>query len=212
MRLFVIGLLLCLPLSAKADSVIQEIIRTDNIPPLKVSYDVILKRRITKDELEKIARSIKTQNQGYERVFIGYFIAGTPQALTRNEGYWGSSHWEGNNVRLVPGPSDADEEVQWTSKSLTVPEGSTVHGRWFIPGNYGGHIVIYSNKGNTYVHQRLHDGSGSPEMAYPRKHKSGTAYRLEGMYDYFVVTDGGELELWDRSGRLPHERSVRTSE
>ena len=45
MRLVIVAALICLALPAKAENVVQEIIKTDEIGQLKVSYDVILKRR-----------------------------------------------------------------------------------------------------------------------------------------------------------------------
>lgn len=213
MRLILIALMLCLSLPAKAENVVQEIIKTDHIGQLKVSYDVILKRRITKDELEQLARAIKAQHPNTERVFIGYFIAGTAQAAPpRHNGHWGSSHWEGDQVRLVPGPSEADVAKQRAAKGPPVPDGATITGRWFIPGVYGGHVAIYDTDGKTYLYHRWHDGNGSPAEVASRKHKAGTAYREEGTYDYFVVTRAGDLELWDNSGKLDHEKSVKTTE
>lgn len=213
MRHILIALMICLALPAKAENVVQEIIKTDEIGQLKVSYDVILKRRITKDELEQLARAIKAKHPYTERVFIGYFIAGTAQAKPpRHDGHWGSSHWEGNQVRLVPGPSEADIAARRKAKGPPVPDGAKVLGRWFVPGGYGGHVVIYTKDGKTYLHQRYHDGSGTPDEVTARKHKAGTAYREPGGYDYFVVTRAGDLELWDNSGKLPHDKSVKTAE
>ncbi len=189
-----------------------ERIKTVETGILKISYDVILKRRITKNELRKIAESIKAQHPNTERVFIGYFIAGTAQAKTRIDGHWGSSHWQGNRVQLLPGLSDDDVQKQRRAKRPTLPEGGKVLGRWFVPGGYGGHVVIYKKDGKTYLHQRYHDGSGSPSIVSVGSHKAGTAFREDRAFDYFVVTPTGDLEFWDNSGKLNHEKSIRTTQ
>jgi hypothetical protein len=206
MRLLLTLMLLVVSSVAMAETVIKEVIQTDRRSPYKVSFDVVLKKRIKEPELEVIARAIKDQNAGYERVFIGYFIAGT----NRDSGYWGTSHWEGDTVRLVPGPSEADIEKWRSAAGPSVPEGAKVLGRWFIPGGSGGHVVIYEQGGKTFVHQRFHDGSGTPSVVVTRKHKAGTAYNEANTYDYFVVTNDGNLELWDNSGPLGHDASVKT--
>ncbi len=212
MRLILVALMLCIPPTAKAQYAIKNVIQTDNIPPHKISFDVILKRRITKDELEKIARAIKAQHPNYDRIFIGYFIVGTAQAKTRINGHWGSSHWEGDKLHLMPGPSETDIAKRRAAMGPPVPDGAEVVGRWFVPGSYGGHVAIYKKDGKAYAHQLYLDGSGTPSEVVAQKHKSGTAYKESGSYDYFVVNKAGNLEMWDKSGRLEHDESVKVTE
>ncbi len=205
--------MICLALPVKAENAVQEIIKTDEIGQLKVSYDVILKRRITKVELEQLAHAIKTKHPYTERVFIGYFIAGTELAKPpRHSGHWGSSHWDGDKVRLVPGLSEADFEARRAAKGPPIPSGAKVVGRWFLPGGPGYHVAIYKKNGVTYLHQLYHDGSGSPAVVTAYKHRAGIAYREKGIEGDFVVTPGGDIELWDSSGKLDHDKSVKTTE
>ena len=180
------------------------------MPPYKISFDVILKRRITKEDLELTARAIKERNPGYDRVFISYFIAGTRQAETRDDGHWGSSHWEGNKVSLMPGPSEQELLRRRHVRGPAAPKGSKIVGRWFVADDLiGGHIVIYEHNGAFFAHQQYHDGTGKPAHVARQSHKAGTAYREEGTYDYFVVTDSGDLQFWDGAQAVPHEKSER---
>lgn len=180
------------------DDVIVRITKTGEIAPFKVSFDVMLRDRIGALQLKAIAEEI--WKPGYERTFIGYFV----QELGTEGGYWATTHWAGSKVDVrVFGLSKTEAAKQRRSKGPPVPDGAKLVGRWFFAGKVGGHVVIYRQKGKTFVFQRYPDGSGSPDEVREERHKDGRGFRvIDDYYDLWVLTPAGGLEVWDATGRV----------
>lgn len=105
---------------------------------------------------------------------------------------------------MVLGLSAEEAAAQAARAGPPVPAGAEVIGRWKIDGRAGGDVLLY-RVGSAYTfHQLYPDGSGDPESV--RKVKSptaGTAYKsVDGGADIWVVTPAGELQGWDREGRI----------
>jgi hypothetical protein len=183
---------------------VLKIVKTDERPPYKISYDVTLRERVDKATLERIARQI--WRPGYELTFIGYRL----DSQSVDSAYWATTHWDGDKVAVVvSGLEKGQVEKLQAEKPPDTPKGAKTMGRWLSLHAAGGHFVLYRLKGKMFLLQRYPDGTLSTDEVFDKPHRSVRALRIAGTSDYWVITTTGQLEAWDSDGKVGWFRAQR---
>ena len=98
---------------------------SEDRPPIKLSIDVRLPHRVTKEELQVIAEVIRQEHGQYDRVFVSYWLPG----MVEGQGAWATTHFAPEmEVRIL----GSDMQTESTLVSLAKQNDSSKEyvGQW----------------------------------------------------------------------------------
>lgn len=158
------------------------VIKYNAVPSKKLAFDVSLKQKLTKPELEKIAKQLVSKD--HERTFIGYYIDNKSK-----DAYWATSN------------ANPDLEI----KILGIPKGfvfkksktkGKLLGKWNDESLKRQLRMFKTKRG--YVVENVHTDNSRSEVKL--KKKSNTSYCLVEEPDVCYVNNGARLEAWSSNG------------
>ena len=166
----------------------------------KRSVDVRLKSKVSEDELEKYAQTIKDNGKAsYTRTFISYYLPD----MNVGSGAWATTHFNPDlDVKVLGLSLKGEQKFDETPKDNS----REVVGIWFDERPYvGAKITIYKKESKLFIDTVYKDGSGSTEQL--KESNVGQSRRLEKLEkssfgEYWMLTNGGELEIYDNDGLI----------
>ncbi len=189
------------------DGVEYNIIKDEKRLDIKRSIEVSLNRKVSRDELKRIALTLKQSNtKSYQRTFIGYFIVGED----KNNGYWARTDFKPNlEVRII-GLSIEDEKAL-TKKAEQIPGRKTI-GSWLDDRpNIGAKMTLFYTNKKLFLESTYSDGSSRIEEKIERSDNRGRRIDDKGgndFGDYLLINSSNELEFWDEEGYFYTAKSL----
>jgi len=121
-------------------SILYEVVKDKLEPGVKRSLEIVLKRKVTENELSKIAMELKkSSSESVPRTFIGYYLPDTD----RSSGYWATTHFAPNLEVNVLGTTIAqDHEMARARNKSLAANSAEILGRWSVGGIAGREITI----------------------------------------------------------------------
>lgn len=178
------------------DDLDYRILNQSSVAKEKQSIDVELSRRLTVEELTALANVLAGDRSKFARTFILYYLSGQD----RNNGAWATSHFNPDlNVQIMGFTDEQEAHAVAQSKTQT----GTTRGSWqseFPPCVY----TILETGGQTIMKRVFSDGSGGRDVLTPRASGRGRRFDDTGSEhgEYYVITAGGQLEIWDPEGKI----------
>ncbi len=184
-----------------------EVISCSETSHTKVSLEVRLSRRVTKQELTDLAHGLWKQNEGnqHERTFILYYLPG----MEVGAGAWATTHFNPDLEVKIQGSSiEQDRQFRKTAASF---EGDVV-GKWMDETPFAGGTLVIFQEGETVKLERTYlDGSSDIRELVERKVDGETRYSKAGanaFSEYYVIDGGGNLRLFDSEGFICEAKRI----
>ena len=148
---------------------------------------VRLNRKVSEETLHSIARQIKDNDPDYERIFIGYYIAG----MDTDRAAWATTNFTPELKVIVQGLTEA-QEAQFLAEPI--PANREVVGRWISDqaAALSGLITIYVEYGTPFVERKLKAGDPLTLEAVEVASADGRRFNVD-LGEYVVITPGGEF-------------------
>jgi len=184
--------------SEEKGKVSYAIVKVDRLPGIKVSLDVRLSERVTRERLIEIAKEIRSQPNNQEpRTFICYYLPG----MQIGHGAWATSHFDPElNIGIF---GTTKEEQERLSQEASLPVAENVIGRWMDnETGFPGVISLLKEDGKLFLTQTFKDGSkGKYEMVvYSVVGQTRYRWKDRPTSDYLVITATGDLAHGDDEG------------
>lgn len=182
--------------SSQPTQVSYKILSDEKKSNIKRTVQIELERRITAQEIEKIAQEIfDLEQQKYERTFIMYSI--------KNEnmgGAWATSHFDPTlNVKILGSTVDEHQKLN----AVQVKVDGKVIGQWRSTWGFETTMVMYEHKNKMWLKQILSDGSSTDAdelIKINKNNKQGFAIKDDDNSEYYVINQNGDLEFWSERG------------
>jgi hypothetical protein len=166
---------------------------------LKVSLDVRLEKRVSKERLVEIANELHGfKNNKQPRLYIGYLLPGRKL----NTGCWATTDF--NPTLKVKILGMTKEEAKKISQPKTEKKGKEIIGTWLDKSVQGleGRITIYKIGNKLFMRKVFKDGSTRNDECV--QYKVGKQTRIKKKHDklgdYFVIDPKGYLWNGDAEG------------
>jgi len=185
------------------------IIEKSRMGNIKLSIDIRLEQKVSKDFLQKLALKLRQgETIKYDRIFISYLLPG----MIPGAGAWATSHFNPNlNVEILG--TTIEEEKLLMSK----PKDSSgeIIGEWFglddspyTPAKY----TLLKKNGKIIMIRKYKDGSGSEEEMIQKKQSGKLRFEEKGGNDfgeYYLIESNGHLAIYDNMGLINTMRSIK---
>ena len=159
----------------------------------KFSTDVTIKTEITENQIELVANEIKSDNTGFDRYFIVYYL----DDMDVERAGWATSHFNPDLDISILGLTK--EELNNLSQITTKDdfEGDIIS-QWKV--NIPNSIITLTQDGNNYtVYQTYDDGSESSKDIQ----LIGDKYVYENDFgEYYKINSDGKLEHYSENGKF----------
>jgi hypothetical protein len=177
----------------------HSIIKTDSVPGEMRSLDIQLNKRISKEALQKIALTLKSQDsRAYKRTFIGYFL---PDMYGMKIA-WATTHFDPDLKIEIMGLT-IDEE----NKLMNMPQKKPgeIIGQWISENPYWANARWTILKGNDKKFKIIEDlpgGESNIKSLIKKTHVKETRYIPEGEThgEYYLIDNNGPLSVYDEDG------------
>lgn len=172
-----------------------DIVIRDDIPNLKKSIDVILSKRITKNELVSLAHKIgDADHKIYDALFISYILKKKSKEFAQ---VWANTNFTPNLKVEILGLTI--DQVKFL-KNFKFNQQGKVLGMWLreIP-SVGDKLILFRKNKKTYFWSVYTDGSNESEELTKIKYKKKIIYKQKGneeRNEYYTINKKGDLELW----------------
>ena len=206
--IFIIVLLFCVLLFADVyKGVKYEIINTTKVPNVKLSIDVRLDKKVTKEFLKKIAIKLRNdESKKYERTFILYFLPG----MKTDTGAWASTHFDPKlEVEILGMTIEKEKELK---KDKSSNSSDIIIGKWldetpFASGKY----TILKRKEEYIVTCKYLSGSTSEEIVIKSMYygKSKFVELDNSAGEYYLIEKNGKLSIYDDMGIIVTMKSIK---
>lgn len=169
------------------------------IPNLKYSSDIVLEKKLTREELEDLAYYFyrKKDLGKYKNSFLVYYL---PNMKIGNGG-WASTHFRPNLELEIYGLSVEDEKHLLENKFQPNPKQQLI-GEWI---DEWGMFIFSIYKENKQLFGRYHYTDGSNETN--TLHTKGTKIFDNKKYthnEYYLLSKNYELGIYDEKGLIYH--------
>ncbi|EKO3708926.1 hypothetical protein LO977_003225 [Vibrio metschnikovii] len=199
---FAIGLVLfmfgCGDLNDENNVVSYRIVKeTENLNFSKANVDVRLSKKVSEEELAKLAHLLRKDRKNFANLWIAYYQPG--QQL--GSGAWATTHFTPElEVKILGLTADEEEKMVNTAKSTS----RDVVGIWLDDRPLVGNTVtIYRENQRLYLESRHKDGSGSTdEMTESQLNSATKLVEKSGNPhgEYFVLDKNGQLQAGGNDG------------
>lgn len=173
------------------------IIEKSSMGSIKLSIDIKLEQKVSRDFLQKIALKLRQDEPiKYDRIFICYLLPG----MTPGAGAWATSHFNPNLKVEILGTTIEEEKAL-----MSKPKDSSakIIGEWLDEGSLGAKYTLLKKNGKTIMICKYKDGSGSEEEMIQRKQSGKLRFEEKVGNDfgeYYLIESNGRLAIYDNSG------------
>jgi len=183
------------------------IIEKSSMGNIKLSIDIRLEQKVSKDLLQKLALKLRQEEPiKYNRMFITYYLPG----MTPGSGAWATSHFNPNLKVNILGMT-IEEEKALMSKSKDSSD--EIIGEWIDDSPYvGAKYRLLIKNGKTIMIRKFKDGSVSEEEMIQKKQSGKLRFDEKGGNDfgeYYLIESNGRLSVYDNSGLINTMRSIK---
>ncbi|MCK4635272.1 MAG: hypothetical protein KAT32_00240 [Candidatus Moranbacteria bacterium] len=166
--------------------------KKDFMKPIKASFDVRLENKITEKEIQIIANKIKSENAGYDKYFILYYLPD----MKIGAGAWATSNFNPDLEIKILGLT-LEEENKTKNPSL-MPTGKIV-GKW-LHEMHNNTTVIFNEDNKFKMRQLFKDGSfGDKDLVK----KDDNIYTYQNDFgEYVKIENDGSLSWYSENGKF----------
>ncbi len=162
----------------------------------KCNVEVELIKKITKEDLTKIAYQIRSTRKSYDKLWIFYNLRGTKSGY----GSWATTHFTPNlKVEILGTSASTDKKLK--SFKTDVP----VIGKWIDARPYQNCLwVIYHKGKKIFLKRTFSDGSSGEEEYIKEKYKGKTRYEPKKNPEnvYYLIETNGNLSMYGNDGKF----------
>lgn len=174
------------------------IIEKSSMGNIKLSIDIRLEQKVSKDFLQKLALKLRQDEPiKYDRIFICYLLPG----MTPGAGAWATSHFNPNLKVKILGTTIEEEK---TLMSKPKDSSAEIIGEWIDESPYsGGKYTFLKRKGKIIMIFTLKGGIASEKEMLQKKQSGKLRFEEKEGNDfgeYFLIENNGQLSLYDNSG------------
>lgn len=170
--------------------------KRDVLGDIKLSLDVRLKKKVSKEQLKQLALTLKERDhKPYERIFICWYL----QGMEIGAGAWATTHFNPNLEVRILGLTIEEE------KELTVSDENRkgfVLGKWF-DNSIDGKYTLMNNNGVITMYIDFTDKSTHEEEMIESFQSNLLRYDDKDGNDfgeYYLIDKNGELSIYGKSG------------
>jgi len=162
-----------------------------NIPKIKLSIDVVLKKRVNEQILKELAPLLHKKYNGdkYQNVFIEYFLIG----MIKGNGAYATTHYTPNLEMRLYGLSN--EDIAYITAITTTK-------RYWIDDDWSAIIGIEKENKKFFLHRTFKDLSTDKTPLELYTKSNDTIFKVNGTTDgeYYKINSLGNLEQYDNKG------------
>ncbi|GJL94545.1 MAG: hypothetical protein DHS20C05_09500 [Hyphococcus sp.] len=174
-----------------------KILSDDSLGNIKRSVDVLLKERITENELKAIAQKIHGDCTTYERTFIVYYLPG----MKIGAGAWATTHFDPNlKVQIFGFLPDEVEAVAMDSL-----ESTSVIGVWLDESVGAAKYILFLRDEKYFIDREFKDGSRKKFEVTPAdisEDKSKFLVPNSNYNEYYQILPNGNMGIFDDDGLI----------
>ena len=173
------------------------IIEKSSMGSIKLSIDIRLEQKVSKDFLQKLALKLRQDEPiKYDRIFICYLLTG----MTPGAGAWATSHFNPNLKVEILGTTIEEEKAL-----MSKPKKSSgkIIGEWLDDSSCGAKYTLIKRNGKIIMICKYKDGSGSEEEMIQKKQLGKLRFEEKEGNDfgeYYLIESNGRLAIYDNSG------------
>ncbi len=132
---------------------IYTIEKRDVFGDIKLSLDIRLKNKVSKEQLNQLALTLKErERKPYEQIFIFWYL----QEMEIGAGAWATTHFNPNlEVRILGITTEKEKELTASDEN----RGGFVLGKWFDNSIGGGKYTLMNNNGTITIYIDFTDKS-----------------------------------------------------
>ena len=183
------------------------IIEKYSMGSIKLSIDIRLEQKVSKDFLHKLALKLRREEPiKYDRMFILYYLPG----MKPGSGAWASSHFNPNLKVNILGTTIEEEKALMSKPKDSSGE---IIGEWIDESPYvGGKYTLLKRSGKIIMIRKFPDGSGSEKEMIQKKQSGKLRFEEKGGNDfgeYYLIESNGQLGAYDDAGLISTMRSIK---
>jgi len=211
LAILLIGTFLLFPaVSAFAKSfhgVSYTIIEKSSMGNIKLSIDIRLEQKVSKDFLQKLALKLRQDEPiKYDRIFICYLLPG----MTPGAGAWATSHFNPNLKVEILGTTIEEEKALMSKPKDSSGE---IIGEWLDESPYvGAKYTLLRRNGKIIMIRKFKDGSSSEKEMIQKKRSGKLRFEEKGgnnFGEYYLIESNGRLAVYDNAGLINTMRSIK---
>ena len=170
---------------------------TPNEAISKCNLDILLSRKINKNELTALAKELRSTREQFNHLWIGY----TLKNMKVGSGAWATTHFTPELEVQILGAT-AEEEKEQNEVSKNVAGGKTI-GQWFEQQATSATYVYYEKDKKFYMKTVFKDKSSMESEVKKKKVKNGLRLNdTENTHgEYYIITDNGDLEFYNKEDK-----------
>jgi hypothetical protein len=183
------------------------IIEKSSMGSIKLSIDIRLEQKVSKDFLHKLALKLRREEPiKYDRMFIGYYLPG----MKPGSGAWASSHFNPNLEVNILGTTIEEEKALMSKPKDSSGE---IIGEWIDESpSVGGKYTLLKRNGKIIMIRKFPGGSGSEEEMIQKKQSGKLRFEEKEGNDfgeYYLIESNGQLATYDDAGLINTMRSIK---
>jgi hypothetical protein len=183
------------------------IIEKSSMGSIKLSIDIRLGQKVSKDFLQKLALKLRQEEPiKYDRIFITYLLPD----MTPGSGAWATSHFNPNLKVEILGMTIEEEK---TLMSKPKDSSGEIIGEWLDESPYtAAKYSLLKKNGKIIMIRKFKDGSGSEEEMIQKKQSGKLRFEEKGGNDfgeYYLIESNGQLAIYDNAGLINTMRSIK---
>ncbi len=170
----------------------------------KLSLDIILKNKVSEEQLRQFALTLKNnERKKYKRIFMGWYL---PE-MEIGAGAWATTHFNPNlEVKILGVTAKEERNLINSDKNYK----GTIIGKWFDDSISGGKTTLVDNNGIITMYIEFTDKSIYKKEMDESFQLNFLRYEDKGGNDfgeYYLINENKELEIHGTSGLI---RTLRT--
>ena len=169
----------------------EEVIPKFNINKCNIVLE--LTKKMSMDELKKIAKDLKKTRKSYDKLWIKFYLTDT----SLDGMVWASANFTPDLKVEIDGNTESEEKK--LKKNAVNVDGKII-GKFYEDQYIHGTCTVYEKDGNTFLKISFNDGSSSITELKIKNLENGI--RLEDKEgnpngEYYILNKNGDLEFYD---------------
>jgi hypothetical protein len=188
------------------------IIEKSSMGNIKLSIDIRLEQKVSKDFLQKLALKLRQDEPiKYDHIFICYLLPG----MTPGAGAWATSHFNPNLKVEILGTTIEEEKALMSKPKDSSGE---IIGEWLDESPYdespyvGAKYTLLRRNGKIIMIRKFKDGSSSEKEMIQKKRSGKLRFEEKGgnnFGEYYLIESNGRLAVYDNAGLINTMRSIK---
>ncbi len=164
----------------------------------KCNIVVELTKKMSMDELKKIANNLKKTRKSYDKLWISFYLTD----MSLDGVAWAIANFTPDLKVEIVGTTESEEKEQ--KKNAENVDGKII-GKFYENQYLSATCTVYEKDGNTFLKMSFNDGSSSITELKTKELKNGI--RLEDKEgnphgEYYILNKNGELEFYNSENKM----------